>query len=1067
MQEHATNDFSKNLQSNGCYKTLKCGDHVKSELKEEDPVIGVTSTTYTSVERVENMSESKMKTNSGGGYVRNKNTVSLTRPDSYKLRSSNFEKRKKLTTHDITQNGFLVNSHFEEDETTNSLNNSTKTPFTSCLNGHKHSDLGKHLSKHANSRKRGVQENSVEQLSKPSAKSEILKPVGSKKETKKSGQLQKSHLFINYLEDGNKANCSVPCIKSTTKSSMEFEYTKDIHSINVNMGESKMKTNSGGGRVRNKDTVSLIRPDSYKLRSSSFEKQKKFTTHDVKQNGVLVNSHFEEDETTNSLNNSTKTPLTSCLNGHKHSDLGKHLSKHANSRKREVQENSVEQLSKPSAKSEILKPVGSKKETKKSGQLRKSRLCINYLEDGNKANCSVPCIKSTTKSSMEFEYTRDIHFISNVDIHYKVQNKECSENSHYRDFHRNSLRKEAVYQNNICIRPCYVKLVKLQDIAQQTRISPCKINSRLISRKASAVHSRGSNSLSCKAHGNKISCSQYRGVVDPEGCKVLHNSDRKTKLKPRRTISWQMKTRYSSSRGRAKDNGIVAKSVIKQTCVSVSGGMSNVEQCGSTQAKPRGDIKNSGNNISFLNMISEQFPSNVACDSIEGFVDHEKTDVCPVSLHIPTKAKKKNQFDKVAIRGRSIAVSKTRNKSNSKATKTAVQESEFGQSVVEIRNKILHIQEQCEIKQREGPRRETVKGKEHRSEKLLNNLQPDKFNVLSEMKPFSICLERLDQSVLEKYSVTLSSKTTPRKNTGFLQQEVTSTSNKAKSYCDVHRKHIARSQKLNHIHCQDKIPCLDGVFDSSSSDDCSESRSIDHFEQSGKSPVTKKARRQEKIIQEVENKLTDLQHKNTDHCNSSVLVETSLQKPGFESPAENLNWKKTIASSETRSPVRSPRKSLYPALAINIQKSPKKRNVVTEKKFEVGSDISELIDISGPRSTDSSSKGGGSRLSGGEETKVTRLKHAAVEQKLTSVQIQEQPKDMCDIFKNRKRKSSSTSVHPSHTFHKSHLMATEVAVPSSSICHSIRTTENRQNTSAEKHMYVMTTFNATCSFSLG
>lgn len=526
--------------------------------------------------------------------------------------------------------------------------------------------------------------------------------------------------------------------------------------------------------------------------------------------------------------------------------------------------------------------------------------------------------------------------------------------------------------NNICIRPCYVKLVKLQDISEQTRISSCKSNSQFINHKASATHSFGLSSLS--------------HTVDTKGCEV------RNKLKPCRTVAQQMKIRYSSSRGGAKTNG------------------------------------------------------NVNCNSIESFVDHRKTDVCPVSFRVPTKAKNENQCNKVAVHGRNIGVSKTRNKNDAKVAKTSV----------------LHIQEPCDfnsvqIELRKQLRR-TGKGKGRKTKKLLNNLQPDKSNLLSRMKPFSICLERLDQSVLEKYSVTLSSKTTPQKNTGFLQQGVTSASNKAKIYSDVRGKNITRSGKCNHIHCRDRIPCLDGVFENSSSDDCSESRTVDHSEQSGKSPDSKRARQQEKITQEVENKFTDLQHKNTDYSNSSVLEETLLHTPGFESSAENLNLKNAIICSETHSPVRPLRRSLYPALAIKIQRSPKKRNVVAVKKFEAGS---ELTDISSPKNTNSWK--GGSRLSS-VETEVTRPKQVVLEQKLTNAQIQAQPRDMCNIFKNRKRKSS-TSVRRSQTFQKSPSVPTDVHA--SSICDTIRITENQQNISAEKHMYVMSTFSTACSFSLG
>jgi hypothetical protein len=442
-------------------------------------------------------------------------------------------------------------------------------------------------------------------------------------------------------------------------------------------------------------------------------------------------------------------------------------------------------------------------------------------------------------------------------------------------------------------------------------------------------------------------------------------------------------------------------------------------------------------------VTSEKFSCEAVHDSIAGFVEHEETDVCRVSLHVPTKAEKKNQLDKIAVRSRCITQKKTRTETHTKVTRTSVQESGFGKNVVEVRSKM----------QGKQFGRKTGKGKEHESKKSVNNLHTDKFNVLSKMKPFSICLERLDQSVLEKYSVMLSSKTTQQKNTGILQQEMIPSDNKAETSSDVREKNL-RSGKLKCFHRQDKISCLDGVFDSSSSDDSSESASVKHSEPSGKTPVTKKARTQETITQKVENKLADLQDKNADYSNSCIIVGTSLRKPGFETPAENLRWKNRTSSSETCSLVSSPRKSLYPPLAIKIQKSPKKRIVDTETTVQVESDMSEPVDISHPRNANSN-RGRSSKRSG-EETKIRR-ERVAVEQKFTNVQVQEQPKDTCNIFKNRKRKFSSISVRSSQIFPKSHPMATQVAVPASSICHSVRATEDHQNISPEKLMYVMST----------
>jgi hypothetical protein len=755
-----------------------------------------------------------------------------------------------------------------------------------------------------------------------------------------------------------------------------------------NMRESKMNTDRCKGCFRNQSTVSSARPHRYNLRSSNFEKQKKLTTHDVTMNGLLDSSHFEEDETSNSLFKSIKTPRTSCLNRRPHSDVGMHLSECAKIRIRRIQENSVEQLSKSSASPAILKPGNGMETAKKNGQLCRSRRNINHLEGGNSTNYLLSCCHNMEKNT-EFGSTRDIQCISSVCVCYKedVQNKDLRGNSHC----SYSQKEEAVYQNNPCIRPCYVKL---EDITQQRKISPCKSNSRLRSHKAPAVRVRGSESHKAPA----------------------------------------VRVRGSQSR--------------KAPAVHSHGSESNLLN--------RLSCKSHENNILFTNVTSEKFPCEAVHDSIAGFVEHEETDVCRVSLHVPTKAEKKNQLDKIAVRSRCITEKKTRTETHTKVTKTSVQESGFGKNVVEVRSKMLHIEKQCainsvQIEQGKQFRRETVKGKEHKSKKSVNNLHTDKFNVLSKMKPFSICLERLDQSVLEKYSVMLSSKTTQQKNTGIVQQEMIPSDNKAETSSDV-RKKTLRSGKLKCFHRQDKIACLDGVFESSSSDDSSESSSVKHSEPSGKTPVTKNARTQETITQKVENKLADLQDKNADYSNSCIIVGTSLRKPGFETPAENLRWKNRTSSSEICSPVSSPRKSLYPPLAIKIQKSPNKRIVDTEITVQVGSDISEPEDISRPRNANSNRGRSGKRS--GEETKIRR-ERVAVEQKFTNVQVQEQPKDTCNIFKNRKRKFSSISVRSSQIFPKSHPMATQVAVPASSICHSVRATEDHQNISPEKLMYVM------------
>jgi hypothetical protein len=838
-----------------------------------------------------------------------------------------------------------------------------------------------------------------------------------------------------------------------------------------NMDESKVYSDSCRGLNTNGNSVSLTGPGHYKLRSCNFEKQKTLTSHDIDltQNGLLGDSNFEEDETVNSLNNVMKSPLTSCLNGHKDPDLGKHLSKHAKSAKRRVHESNFGQLSEASDIPEILKLDGSKEETKVCGQFQKSHLNVNYLEDANKVNCSVSHNKSTIKPNS------DIQLISNVDVHYK---EKAQNNSHNRKSQRNAPRRESLYNNslhpnNTCMQSCYVKLVRLEDTTQQTRISPCKIKSRLRNHKDSTVQSHGSksnvrNCSSCKSceNSNKISQSHYRCVVDNKECKMLCSSSRQAKAMPCETNTQQTNKHFFSSGDGTRNNRVVTRSSMKCTCISVpaSHNMLNGVLCRCAQIKTS---ENSGSNILYMNMMAEQSPSNVACNSIEGFVDCERIDAYPVSVQIPTEAKNKFQFDKLTDHSRGITALKTRRKTYSEIAETGTQESEIGQSLAEARNKILCVKEQgdtdsVQIERWKHMRRKTGKGKEYMNKKLLNNLIPDKCNLLSKMKPLSISLERLDQSVVEKYSVILSSvtsRTLPQNNTDSIQQEVASTCNTVKSCPDVRWKRRARSRKPKHVYCHDRIPCLDGVFETSSSDDCTQ-YSTDCYKQLEKSPVTKKARRQEKVIQKAENKLTDLQHKNADDSDSSALRGTPLQEPRFETPTENL--KNTVSSCQTCSPVRSPRKSLYPPLNIKIQKSPKKRNVDTEDRVQgKPSDMSEVIEnISVPSNTEESN-----RLSG-EDIEVTRPKHVAVEQKL-KVQIQEQPKDICSIFEKRKAGSSSVSVEPSQIFHTSHPTAVEVSVTASSICHDEGTTEDQQNMSAEKCMYVMSTFTTTCSFNLG
>jgi hypothetical protein len=136
-----------------------------------------------------------------------------------------------------------------------------------------------------------------------------------------------------------------------------------------------------------------------------------------------------------------------------------------------------------------------------------------------------------------------------------------------------------------------------------------------------------------------------------------------------------------------------------------------------------------------------------------------------------------------------------------------------------------------------------------------------------------------------------------------------------------------------------------------------------------------------------------------------------------------------------------------------MQKSPKKRTVNTEDKFqEEPSPMSEVIKhFSVP-----SSKEENSRLNG-EKIKVTRPKQVAAEQNFTSVQTQEQTEDMSCVFEESMRKSASFDA--SQCFPTCHSVAAEGAVTPSSVCHDARTTEDQLNIYAEKHMYVLSTFN--------
>jgi hypothetical protein len=356
-----------------------------------------------------------------------------------------------------------------------------------------------------------------------------------------------------------------------------------------------------------------------------------------------------------------------------------------------------------------------------------------------------------------------------------------------------------------------------------------------------------------------------------------------------------------------------------------------------------------------------------------------------------------------------------------------------------------------QIGHRKHLRRKSNDGKKCRSRKLLNALQPYESGLLAEMKPVSVTLERLDQSILEKYSPSISSVTSRAKqqtSVEFLSQEMIGAGNSGVSIGS--REDWNDRGKLKRI-CYDKIPCLDGVFEGSSSDDCSESRNTDHFSQLEKSPVTKKTRWTEGMIKKDENNLPDQNHENAGCSDSTSLLGTP-PKEAHVGPAKNLN---TFSPCETCGTVQSPRKSVYPPLAIKIQKSPKKRNVNTEGKFheryphnlERSNSLKCLSVYS--NSNRSSKMEQSSRLSG-EEGIETRPKCVAVKQKFTNDQAHEYPKGMCDFLKKRKRKSSIL-----RSRRKCVDTATKLTITPSGVCHDVGARDDQQDTCTEKHRYVL------------
>jgi hypothetical protein len=543
----------------------------------------------------------------------------------------------------------------------------------------------------------------------------------------------------------------------------------------------------------------------------------------------------------------------------------------------------------------------------------------NHLADGSVPNCSISGIKRTVGPDTEFGCISSMKCVSDVDILCKgrVQSKEPCGSSHHRKSQRIVLRNRALHNtilhpSNVCIRPCYVKLIKLK-------------------------------------------YSEY--------------------------------------------------------------------------------------NTSYINVMSEQFSSNVICGNRDGSIGHEEMYLSSVS-DVPVGSENGKQLNNPMAQGRHVATSKTGNKTDIEVNETSMQKTESA------KDKIFHIQENhdtnsVQIGDRKRLRRKIGKFKEPRSKKLLNEKLPDQLNLLNKLKPVSISLERLNQCVLEKYSVSSSSvncTSMPHKSAGLTQQETLYTGKNVESNSGAYRKRITRLENVKYSDCDDNILCLDGVTETSSSDDSSESKSADHFKQLEKSPVTKKPRRQEEIMHKSENKLTQLQQQDAHYSHSSVV--TTLQKPRFGTPLKNLKWMNTTSSAKTRSPSTSPRKALYPPLSIRIQKSPKNRTENSKEEFqEKPSPLSEL----------KNHRESSSRLSGEE----TRPKHVADQQNLTSVKHIE---DKSTIFEENMRKSS-TSLGPSHCVP----IAEDGTGTRSSGCHDARTSEGQSNSNADKHRYAMRALSANCS----
>ena len=841
-----------------------------------------------------------------------------------------------------------------------------------------------------------------------------------------------------------------------------------------NVAGCKMYSDSVRRCDRSGNTGPVVRLGSYRLRTSSAQRQKQLTRYDIvlAQKGLSDKSHFQAGETGSYVSKSVKYPLTARLSRHQFPDVGQHLSTRANSTNQTVEESHVDQLSKASCIPETVQPVDSKENPKNHGQLKNACVGVQGLENRCEIH-SGSCIKSTIKPSSEFRLPTDVQFISGVDncdkeeIHNKVY-----ENSRHMKYRRKALKKNAVCNAaGTCIRQCYVKLVRLEDTSQEIRISPCRTRLQIKKNSFSAdSHGLKNNLLKCtssKTHGNinGILHSHHRHVTDNEGLKTLHTtSNGSMKSEPRKANTRQknshlfrsgcrkqgsgMVSRFHSGL-RTKDSGMVTHLNVKEISAPVPS-LDNAVVFQDSAMKTGGDIKRSEENNLYVSMTSKVCHSNVICGNIEGFVDCEKSGICSVSSCVFTQSKNEKQLDHITSQSWSTAGTNTYQKTES--------------SLEDSGSTVWHVQgdgyTNCvQLEHQKHFRRKTSDGKKRRSRKLLNGLQPYVMSLLAKMKPVSVNLERLDQSIVEKYSTSISgvtSRAKQQKSTEFLSQEMIGTGNSVVSISS--GGNWNGRGELERLY-YDKIPCLDGVVEISSSDDSSDSKSTDHFRQLEKSPVTKEAGCPEEIIEKDENNLPDQNHENASCSDSSSFIGT-LPKEPHVGPAKNL--KNTSSSCETCSTVQSPRKSLYPPLTIKIQKSPKKGNVNTEHKlherYPHKSDRSKSVKCITIYSNCNrySKKEQSSRL-GSEEGIETRPKHVALKQKFTIEQAHEHRKGMCDLLQKRKRKSS---------FLLSHCQcldtAAELTVTPSSVCHDAGARDDQQDTCTEKHGYVLSSFKATC-----